>query len=140
MKNIPWTKIGITLLWVLGIATIGISLAFTEIKQQDLKCKKITINVNKSDENYFINKQDISIKRSVAFFIETYADQIEKCIQDFAERVINEMSITSSDWSLRRNFGLFFRTFVPSIRQTLSEEFKEFISETDFDLSFRKAS
>jgi hypothetical protein len=86
-----------------------------------------------------INKQDISIKRSVAFFIETYADQIEKCIQDFAERVINEMSITSSDWSLRRNFGLFFRTFVPSIRQTLSEEFKEFISETDFDLSFRKA-
>ena len=60
MKNIPWTKIGITLLWVLGIATIGISLAFTEIKQQDLKCKKITINVNKSDENYFINKQDIS--------------------------------------------------------------------------------
>jgi cell division protein FtsQ len=60
MKNIPWKKIGITLLWVLGIATIGISLAFTEIKQQDLKCKKITINVNKSDENYFINKQDIS--------------------------------------------------------------------------------
>ena len=60
MKNIPWKKIGITLLWVLGIATIGLSLAFTEIKQHDLKCKKITINVNKSDENYFINKQDIS--------------------------------------------------------------------------------
>lgn len=60
MKNIPWTKIGIVLLWILGVSTIVVSLAFTEIKKNDFKCKKITINVNKDDEDYFINKQDIS--------------------------------------------------------------------------------
>ena len=60
MKNIPWTKIGIALLWILGVSTILVSLAFTEIKKQEFKCKKITINVNKDDEDYFINKQDIA--------------------------------------------------------------------------------
>ena len=98
MKNIPWTKIGITLLWVLGIATIGISLAFTEIKQQDLKCKKITINVNKSDENYFINKQDISAIIQFVLAINHHNIILfsDNCLSAVIKHIHNETNIAGT--------------------------------------------
>lgn len=59
MKKINWKLIGIVSLWVIGISAVITSLAFTEIRQQRVLCKKIDISINRDDENYFINKNDI---------------------------------------------------------------------------------
>ena len=80
------------------------------------------------------------IRDIVLYFLsENREEKIEECIQYFAELVFNEMAIKSSMYSKRRFFALFFRTYVSKIREELSIEFKEFVSETDFDLFFRKA-
>lgn len=59
MKRINWKLIGIVSLWIIGISAVVTSLAFTEIRQHRVLCKKIEININRDDENYFINKQDV---------------------------------------------------------------------------------
>lgn len=59
MKRINWKLIGIVSLWIIGTGVVISSLAFTEIRQQRVLCKKIEININRDDENYFINKNDI---------------------------------------------------------------------------------
>lgn len=59
MKRIQWKLIGIVLLWLIGISAVVSSLAFTEIKQRDVLCKSILIDIHRSDENYFISKEDI---------------------------------------------------------------------------------
>ena len=80
------------------------------------------------------------IRDIVLYFLsENREEKIEECIEYFAESVFNEMAIKSSMYSKRRFFGLFFRTYVSKIREELAIEFKEFVTETDFDLFFRKA-
>jgi len=80
------------------------------------------------------------IRDIVLYFLsENREEKIEECIQYFAETVFNEMAIKSSMYSKRRFFGLFFITYVSKIREELAIEFKEFVTETDFDLFFRKA-
>ncbi len=59
MKKINWKLIGIVSLWIIGLSATVVSLAFTEVRQQSVLCKKIEININREDENYFINKQDV---------------------------------------------------------------------------------
>lgn len=59
MKKFNWKLIGIVSLWIIGLSATVVSLAFTEVRQQNVLCKKIEININREDENYFINKQDI---------------------------------------------------------------------------------
>jgi hypothetical protein len=73
------------------------------------------------------------------FLSENREEKIENCIQIFSESVINEMMIKSSRYGDRRNFSLFFRTYASKIREELAEEFKEFVSDADFDLWFRRA-
>jgi len=73
------------------------------------------------------------------FLSEDREEKIENCVQFFSESVINEMIIKSSRYGDRRNFSLFFRTHASKIREELAEEFKEFVSDTDFDLWFRRA-
>lgn len=59
MKKINWKLIGIVSLWVIGLSATVVSLAFTEVRQQRVLCKKIDININRDDENYFISKQEV---------------------------------------------------------------------------------
>jgi len=66
-------------------------------------------------------------------------DKITSCIEDFAEQVYNEMTIKSSHFSNRQHFLLFFRANMLAIREELYEEFKNYISDVDFDLYIRKA-
>jgi len=75
----------------------------------------------------------------IHFLSKNNQKKIETCIQYFAESVLNEMIVKSSKHSERRCFALFFRTYISKIREELATEFKEFITETDFDLFFRKA-
>ena len=87
-----------------------------------------------------LEARSTKIRDIVVYFLsENREEKIEECIQYFAESVFNEMAIKSSMYSKRRFFGLFFRTYVSKIREELAIEFKEFVSETDFDLFFRKA-
>jgi hypothetical protein len=75
----------------------------------------------------------------IHFLSKNNQKKIETCVQYFAESVLNEMTVKSSKHSERRCFALFFRTYMSKIREELANEFKEFITETDFDLFFRKA-
>lgn len=55
------------------------------------------------------------------------------------ENVLSEMTIKSSEYQDRCNFLEFFRNNVLSIREEMHLEFREYISDTDFDLYFRNA-
>jgi cell division protein FtsQ len=59
MNKTNWKFIGIISLWVIGLSVTLVSLAFTEVRLQRVLCKKIEININRDDENYFIGKQDV---------------------------------------------------------------------------------
>lgn len=66
-------------------------------------------------------------------------EEISNCVENFAEDVLNEMMIKSSNFAKRQNFLLFFRTFMPSIYEEMFNEFKNIITESEFELAFRKA-
>jgi hypothetical protein len=58
---------------------------------------------------------------------------------DKQEKVIVEMSIPSGDYELRKNFLKFFRQVLPHIKEEMYGEFKQYISDEDFELYFAKA-
>jgi len=66
-------------------------------------------------------------------------DEISNCVENFAEDVLNEMMVKSSNFAKRQNFLLFFRTFMPSIYEEMFNEFKDIITASEFELAFRKA-
>lgn len=66
-------------------------------------------------------------------------NKIQNSVENFSENVINEMTISSSSFKDRQSFLLFFRTSMLPIREEMYNEFKDYISDTDFDLFFRKA-
>jgi hypothetical protein len=53
--------------------------------------------------------------------------------------VLEEMMMPNHQFEKRINFLNFFREHMPSIRLELYEEFKDYVSDTDFDLYLRKA-
>ena len=55
------------------------------------------------------------------------------------EKVLEEMTIPSGDYALRKHFLKFLRANMLSIREELYTEFKTYITDTDFDLYFRAA-
>jgi hypothetical protein len=60
-------------------------------------------------------------------------------IENFYDSVLNEMMLSSSDYRNRPCFLLFFRTYISKIREEMFKEFIEYVSESEFDLYFRKA-
>jgi predicted house-cleaning noncanonical NTP pyrophosphatase (MazG superfamily) len=66
-------------------------------------------------------------------------DKIFFAIEYFSEAVLNEMTINTIKYNDRRHFLLFFRTYLPNLRQELYEEFKDYIDDFTFDLTIRKA-
>jgi hypothetical protein len=73
------------------------------------------------------------------FLKEERKEKLEICVEDFAEKVLNEMMISSSKFAERQHFLLFFGINILGIREEMFEEFKNYISESDFDLFFRIA-
>lgn len=112
-----------------------VELWLNTVDNKELK-KSIEIELNPS--------KDVETRPSMIDIVNKYLStdkekKVENCIGTFAELVFNEMTLKSSDYTSRQNFALFFRTYVGSIREELYEEFKEFLSDTDFDLYMRKA-
>lgn len=66
-------------------------------------------------------------------------ERIKRCVEQFYDDVLEQMTLPSIMFDKRQSFLLFFRTHLSHIRQEMYGEFKELISDSDFDLYFRKA-
>jgi len=64
-------------------------------------------------------------------------DNEEEVLKLYQENVLNE--ITEENLTKKQNTFLFFRTWFITIKNELYEEFKTYISDTDFELIMRKA-
>ena len=78
--------------------------------------------------------------RKSKYLLNKNIENVKKeCVEEFSEHVINEMTVTSSKFANRQHFLLFFKTYMPLIYNELFEEFKNLITDSEFDLSFRRA-
>lgn len=59
MKKINFKKIGVIVLWFLGIAGLISSLAFVTASEKKVKGKKVDIVIEKDDDNSFLDEDDI---------------------------------------------------------------------------------
>ena len=84
-----------------------------------------------------LNKQNVSLKEIIKVIFDE--EKLRICVSEFKENVLNEMTINSSKYNLRPNFLLFFRVYMPKIKEELYKEFSSFISDNDFDLYFKRA-
>lgn len=109
---------------------------------------EIYFNHYKLFENKIIDKDNIemhTIDDRIALFKkeckfdDVYDKKIDEIKDEFCENVLNEMTIESSNVVKRQCFLLFFRTYMSSIREELYNEFMEYVSDSEFDLAFRKA-
>ena len=107
---------------------------------------ELFINSNDKIKNHIIssmpiNKQENPTMNSIIQeFLKTHGEtKIQHCVEVFSENVLNEMMIDCHKYSKRQNFLLFFRTYISSIREELFEEFKNYVTHTEFDLHIRKA-
>ena len=89
---------------------------------------------------------DDSVFRSAAFedlkkmyLKENPEKPKDTIIEEFYDSVLIEMMLSSSDYKNRPNFLLFFRTYMSKIREEMFKEFIDYVSESEFDLYFRKA-
>jgi hypothetical protein len=85
--------------------------------------------------------RDISSKEKMSINCKLYnfSTPEMELLEDFQEKVLEEMTVNSNDFASRKNFLKFFRKNMLTIRQELFEEFKNHIPDTDFDLYFRSA-
>jgi hypothetical protein len=98
--------------------------------------KKIIKNLSKTEKLTELPP----MKKIIEEYLKTDREEkINNCIEDFSENVINEMTIESQKFANRQNFLLFFRTHMLAIREEMYEEFKNHITDTEFDLWIRKA-
>lgn len=65
--------------------------------------------------------------------------KINIILENFEENVLNEMMLETTKFNGRRHFLMFFREYMLRIREELYEEFKDYMTDTEFDLCIRKA-
>lgn len=90
----------------------------------------------------FRNKRLEEVKRLHAHVSPDDADIVmttDQYVEDFEAQVINEMMLDPIQFNKRRSFLMFFGQYVSVIREELFEEFAGLVTDSDFDLSFRKA-
>jgi len=95
---------------------------------------KIKIHLGK---NKYLSKEQLVEK--IKTYLESDKDsKINDITMFFYEQVLNEMAVENSKFAERQYFNLFFRAYLPNLRQELYEEFNEFMSDSEFDLNIRK--
>jgi len=103
-------------------------------KDQEEKNFNMYCNKNNNDDcKYDTIRQEILESKKEK--ILSKSDQLE----DFQEKVLNELMISSNEFESRKHILKFFRKNMLSIREELYEEFKDHITDIDFDLYFRSA-
>lgn len=55
------------------------------------------------------------------------------------EKILEQMTLPTDEYRLRKNFIKFFRENILTIREDMYDDFKNYIPDTDFDLYFRSA-
>lgn len=88
-----------------------------------------------------VKARNITAETQIAENCKLYEikEQIIDNLSLFQEKVLEEMIVNVNDFSMRMNFLTFLRANVMSIRNELYDEFKSYISDTDFELYFRQA-
>jgi hypothetical protein len=66
-------------------------------------------------------------------------EKVRTAVDSFSESVLAEMTIDINRYADKPNFMKFFRDHMLAIREQLYEEFKEFVTDTEFDLASRRA-
>jgi len=85
-------------------------------------------------------KKDITIKDVINAYLSVDREtKINDILEDFEDKVLGEMTQETNKFKERRHFLLFFRAYMLRIREELYEEFKDFMTDTEFDLCIRKA-
>jgi hypothetical protein len=106
------------------------------------------LNIREQIVSKFLEKEEFNefTSSKTKFIVKEYLgsdintnDKIINCIEEFAENVLNEMMVTSDNIIDRRHFSLFFRTYMSHLREELASEFIGLVTESEFDLSFRRA-
>lgn len=88
---------------------------------------------------------DLSIQISFEDQIVSYlSTRLNKKVMEIEDEdrqslILNEMMINPSQFQLRSNFLKFFRDCISFIREDMYQEFREYMSDSDYDLYFRKA-
>lgn len=59
MKKINFKKIGIIVLWFLGISGLAVTLGFVNNREAFVKGRSITVNIDQNDENSFVDEDDV---------------------------------------------------------------------------------
>jgi len=84
-----------------------------------------------------IPKTNITREQIIQTYLQENKQQkIQDRVEEFAENVLYEIT-TQEHW--KPNFLLFFRTFLPHIKEEMYQEFKQYLDDTTFDLYMRKA-
>jgi len=148
-----------------GFGEFNIKISFTDqiisnfAGRLNSRLKKITDNdsiflnerLNDMIELYILSNSELhtSLKEKIKatsnldiineFLSENRTEKINHCLTEFQLNALNELTIESSSFNDRKNFLLFFRSNISSLRTELWEEFKDYVSDTDFDLAFRRA-
>ena len=109
---------------------------------------KLWLNSNKKIKNCVIQKitksKKLTDQPNMNQIVEKYLEEdreikVSVCVEDFSMTVLNEMMLQASEFQSRQCFLLFFRTSMPAIREEMYNEFKDYITDVDFDLYFRKS-
>ena len=78
--------------------------------------------------------------RIINKYLETDREsKIKECVEEFETNVLYEMTIDNDKYAKRQNFLLFFRSYLSILREELYNEFKEFMNDSIFDLTIRRA-
>ncbi len=103
MKKINFKKIGVLVLWFLGIAGLISSLAFVTASENKVKGKKVDIVIEKDDDNSFLDEDDIL--NFLKDRNDTFVNQPMKDINVYKiERALNtHPSIASSEVAVTVN-------------------------------------
>ena len=107
---------------------------------------ELFINENEEVKKHIISNisdkstENIKMSSIIEEFLKTHKEtKIQHCVEIFSENVLNEMMIDCHKYAKRQNFLLFFRTYISIIREELFEEFKNYVTPSEFDLHMRKA-
>ena len=94
---------------------------------------RLNSSLNKICDNNSLMRKNIDKVK----LIMNLENENEEILDEFYERILEEM--TTTEYKDKKHFLLFFRTYISSIREEMFKEFIEYISESEFDLYFRKA-
>jgi len=83
----------------------------------------------------------ISYRESILSKVIHYMNKVIMEIEDesLQEKLLHEMILPPSQYLDRKNFLALFRENIPQLKEDLYEEFKDDISDTDFDLYLKQA-